>query len=52
MKAYDITRVDQIPSGAMADIDRVYRKANNGRAPSDQEKLTMYRQMVVNAGAR
>jgi|GEM_PF-5503863 len=50
MKAYDVTRVDQIPAGALADITRAFKV--NGRAPSDQEKLDMYRAMLVNAGAR
>lgn len=50
MKAYNVTRVDQIPDGAMADIVRAFKV--NGRAPTDQEKLDMYRAMLVNAGAR
>lgn len=52
MKAYDVVRVDQIPDGANATIDRAFKAANNGRAPNDVERLTLYRQMLVNAGAR
>lgn len=51
MKAYDVVRVDQIPDGANATIDRTFRAAN-GRGPNDVERLTLYRQMLVNAGAR
>lgn len=51
MKAYDVVRVDQIPDGANATIDRTFRAAN-GRGPNDAERLTLYRQMLVNAGAR
>lgn len=51
MRAFDVTRVDQIPERAMADIGRTF-KAANGRDPSDAEKLQMYRAMLVNAGAR
>lgn len=51
MKAYDVVRVDQIPDSAMADIVRTF-KAANGRDPNDNERLRMYRSMLVNAGAR
>lgn len=51
MKAYEVARVDQIPDGAMADINRTFRAANK-RDPNDAERLQMYRAMLVNAGAR
>lgn len=52
MKAYDVVRVDQIPAGANATIDRTFKAANRGVAPTDEQRLNMYRQMLVNVGAR
>lgn len=51
MKAYNVTQASQIPDVTRADIDRTFRAAN-GRAPNDAEALTMYKRMLVNAGAR
>lgn len=47
MKVYEVDTVDEIPSGRRAEIDRSFRAAN-GRDPTDGERLTMYRRMLVN----